>query len=60
VLLGYAVVLALRDEGFGQFTLPLAAIGIILVLAVIAGLIAAARPARRASRLDILHAIANH
>jgi putative ABC transport system permease protein len=58
VLLGYAVVLALRDEGFGRFTLPVGAIGVILVLAIVAGLVAAARPARRASRLDILHAIA--
>jgi putative ABC transport system permease protein len=60
VLLGYAVVFALRDEGLDRFTVPTAAIVIILVLAVLAGLVAALRPARRAARLEVLRAIAAH
>jgi putative ABC transport system permease protein len=58
VLLGYAVIIALRDEGLRTFTLPTGSLIVVLVLAIVAGVLAAVRPARRAARLDVLRAIA--
>jgi len=46
------------SEGFGTFALPTGSLVVILVLAMLAGVVAAVRPARRAARLDILSAIA--
>jgi putative ABC transport system permease protein len=57
VLLGYAVILALSDQGFSSFTVPVARLIIILVLAFIIGVLAAIRPARRAAKLDVLRAV---
>jgi putative ABC transport system permease protein len=57
LLLAYAVILALRDEGLGSYTIPWAALGLVLGLAVLAGVVAAWWPARRAARLDVLDAI---
>jgi putative ABC transport system permease protein len=57
VLLGYAVILALSDQGFSSFTLPVGRLIIILVLAFIIGVLAAVRPARRAAKLDVLRAV---
>ena len=42
------------------FTLPVVSLGVVVVLAILAGILAAVRPARRAARLDILRAIARH
>ena len=47
----------LADEGF-TLTIPFGTLVILLVLAVIAGILAAIGPARRASRLDVLDALA--
>jgi putative ABC transport system permease protein len=55
---GWAIAVVVRDEGFGAVTLPYVSLMIILVLAVLGGVIAAIRPARRAARLDVLQAIA--
>ena len=55
--LGWAVVLALRDQGFEEFTLPVGTLGMVLVVAIACGILAASRPARRAARLDVLQAI---
>jgi putative ABC transport system permease protein len=54
---GWIVMLPLADDGF-SFTLPLGTILIMLVLATIAGVIAAIGPARRATRVDLLEALA--
>jgi putative ABC transport system permease protein len=57
--LGWGVMRALKvSEGFVTFALPTASLVVILVLAMLAGVVAAVRPARRAARLDILSAIA--
>lgn len=56
--LGYVVILALRDEGLTRYSVPLSDIGVILVLAFVVGVVAAVIPARRATRVDILTAIA--
>jgi putative ABC transport system permease protein len=47
----------LADEGF-ELEIPFGTLVMLLVLAVIAGIIAAIGPARRASRLDVLEALA--
>jgi putative ABC transport system permease protein len=57
ILLGYAVTLALSDQGLNSFTLPIGALIVILVIAFLIGVIAAIRPARRAARLDVLRAV---
>ena len=57
--LGWGVMRALRvAEGFGTFALPVTSLVVILALAMLAGVVAAVRPARRAARLDVLSAIA--
>jgi putative ABC transport system permease protein len=55
---GWAVVEALRDEGFTELRVPLDQLLIAIVLAVIAGVVAATLPARRAAKMDVLDAIA--
>jgi putative ABC transport system permease protein len=46
-------------EGFARFAPSYATIAVVMVVAVLAGVLAAWRPARRASKLDILDAIAS-
>ena len=57
VLLGGAVTLAMRGIGM-TFTLPVGSLIAFAVVATVAGMIAAALPARRASRLPVLDALA--
>lgn len=57
--LGWGLMRALAaEEGFGVFAIPVGSLAIVVVLAALAGVVAAWRPARRAARLDILAAIA--
>lgn len=58
LVFGWALVRALADEGITSFTVPLGQLGIFLLLAGVAGILAAIGPARRAARLDVLRAIA--
>ncbi len=55
----FAVIISrpLADEGF-TLSIPVGTLLLLLVLAMIAGVIAAIGPARRASRLDVLEALA--
>jgi putative ABC transport system permease protein len=57
VFFGYSIIAALDDEG-AVFKLPVGALILIIILAFLAGTVAAIRPARRAAKLDILTAIA--
>jgi len=57
VLFGFAVVNALADEGIGAVVIPYGQLLTYVVLAGIAGVIAAVFPARRAARHDVLAAI---
>jgi putative ABC transport system permease protein len=57
IVLGWAVVRALADEGLGAFSIPVGQVILALVLAAISGVIAAIWPARKASRMNILDAI---
>ena len=58
LVLGYVVIVALRDQGLTTYSVPVISIIWIMVLAFIAGVIAAVIPAWRATRLGILSAIA--
>ena len=58
VLWGWAFARALRDQGLSVFRVPVGEVVLFLVAAVIAGVVAAVLPAWRASRLDVLEAIA--
>ncbi len=58
LVLGYVVILALRDEGLTEYSIPTASILWIMTLACLAGVAAAVVPAWRATRMDILGAIA--
>lgn len=55
---GWAGTMALRSEGIDQFTYPIGTLGVITVIAALAGAVAAVVPARRAARLDVLGALA--
>ena len=58
LLWGWAFTRSLRDEGLTVFSVPVGALAIFLLGSVVAGVVAAIVPAWRASRLDVLDAIA--
>jgi putative ABC transport system permease protein len=58
LLFGWAMVEALADEGFSAFVVPGGQLAVVALIAALAGVVAAILPARRASRLDVLEAIA--
>ncbi|MGI9601203.1 MAG: ABC transporter permease [Acidimicrobiales bacterium] len=55
---GWVIVEALADEGFNQFRVPVGQLAIIFALAVLAGVVASARPSYRAAKMDVLEAVA--
>jgi putative ABC transport system permease protein len=57
IVLGWAVVKALAEEGFGAFSIPVGQVVLALFLAAFAGVLAAIWPARKAARMNILDAI---
>jgi putative ABC transport system permease protein len=58
LLWGWLFVTALDGQGITVLSIPVLQLALYLVVAVLAGVIAAWLPARRASRLDVLAAIA--
>lgn len=54
---GWAVVRALADQGFDEVTYPVGNLAVVTLIACVAGAAAAIGPARRAARLDVLHAL---
>jgi putative ABC transport system permease protein len=54
---GYAMVQALRDKGIDELAIPTMQLGYVTVLAAAAAVLAAAVPAYRAARLDVLDSI---
>jgi putative ABC transport system permease protein len=54
---GWATVRALHDKGIEHFTYPVANLAAVVVIACLAGAVAAIGPARRASRLNVLDAL---
>jgi putative ABC transport system permease protein len=57
LFLGIAIRALLESIGFATLSIPAASLSMFFVLSVIAGVLAAALPARKASRLDVLDAI---
>lgn len=57
VFFGWALVTALQDEGISRLALPTGQLVAYVVVAGVAGVIAAIPPARRAARLNVLDAI---
>jgi putative ABC transport system permease protein len=57
VFFGWTLVRALASEGFGEFTVPVGQLVAYVLLAAVAGVIAAILPGRRAARVDMLQAI---
>ncbi|GAA4576147.1 ABC transporter permease [Planotetraspora kaengkrachanensis] len=55
---GWAVQRALADQGIDVLSVPAAQLGAYLAAAALVGVLAAAWPARRAARMDVLRAIA--
>jgi len=59
IFLGWAIDRAIAaSEGLGSFAVPTGQLALVVGLGALVGMIAAVRPARRASRLDVLAAIA--
>jgi putative ABC transport system permease protein len=58
IFLGWSISVAIRGEGLAAFSLPIAPLVVIALIAVLGGVLAALRPAMRAARLDVLRAIA--
>ena len=58
IFFGWALVRALADEGITTFSIPGGQLVMYLFLAVLAGMLAAIPPARRAAKLNVLEAIA--
>jgi putative ABC transport system permease protein len=59
VAFGWAMVRALHGQGVTEFSLPYGRLVQVLVVAALAGVLAAALPARRAARLNVLEAVAS-
>jgi putative ABC transport system permease protein len=57
IFFGWALVQALQDEGITAFAIPVSQLVIYLILAGLAGVLAAVWPARRAAKLDVLRAV---
>ena len=55
---GWAIVRALADDGITEFSVPLLRVLLVLLVAAVGGVLAAAIPARRAAKMDVLQAIA--
>jgi putative ABC transport system permease protein len=57
VFFGWALVRALSSKGIDQFQIPIGSLAAVVVIAALAGVIAAVPPSRRAARLNVLRAI---
>ncbi|MGH9278621.1 MAG: ABC transporter permease, partial [Acidimicrobiales bacterium] len=57
LLFGWSLVRALADEGIDRFRIPFGSLIVVVVLAALAGVLAAVLPSRRAARLNVLEAI---
>ncbi|HSP36546.1 MAG TPA: FtsX-like permease family protein [Frankiaceae bacterium] len=57
VFFGWALVRALKDQGITTFSVPVGTLIVVVVLAAVAGVVAAILPSRRAAKLNVLRAI---
>jgi putative ABC transport system permease protein len=58
IFFGWALVRALGDQGITEFTIPFGQLALFVLFAGVAGILAAVLPGRRASRVDVLRALA--
>jgi len=58
VAFGVGLITALKDQGLTELSIPWVRLAVFVVAAGLVGVVAAALPARRAARLDVLRAIA--
>jgi putative ABC transport system permease protein len=54
---GWALTRAMRDQGVTVFAYPWASLAVVVVIAAIAGALAAVQPSRHAAKLDVLRAV---
>jgi putative ABC transport system permease protein len=59
VFFGWALVLAMKNQGITVFSIPVLTLALVVVLAGLAGVLAAILPSRRAAKLNILRAISS-
>jgi putative ABC transport system permease protein len=59
LFLGWAFVTALAEEGLDVLAVPWSSLAVVVLLAGLAGMLAAVLPSRRAARLDVLRAVAS-
>jgi putative ABC transport system permease protein len=57
VFFGWALVLAMKNQGITVFSVPVVSLIVVVALAALAGLVAAIPPSRRAAKLNILKAV---
>ena len=57
IFFGWALVRALADQGLNTLSIPVPSLTAVVVLAAVAGVVAAILPARRAAKLDVLKAV---
>src|SRR6516165_7385837 len=57
VFFGWVLVLSMKSQGITEFSVPVLNLVIVVVLAALAGAVAAIWPSRRAAKMNILHAI---
>jgi len=57
VFFGWALVLAMKSQGITTVSVPLPSLAIVVLLAALAGAVAAILSSRRAAKLNILRAI---
>jgi putative ABC transport system permease protein len=60
VFFGWALVHALSDQGLTVFRVPYGSLGIVVLLAAAAGMVAAIGPSRRAAKLNVLRAVSSY
>ncbi len=56
---GFALLQALKDQGLTEFSVPVGRLVQVLLVGGLAGVVAAALPARRAAKMDVLQAISH-
>jgi putative ABC transport system permease protein len=54
---GWALTRALHDQGITVFQVPVLSLVVVVLLAAVAGMVAAIPPSRRAAKLDVLKAV---
>jgi putative ABC transport system permease protein len=59
LLFGWALVKGMADEGITELVFPTTSLVVVMLVAVVAGVAASLRPARRAAQLDVLSAISS-